>query len=342
MVKFMMEQMTDIKHFYFSVYLLQMSADGKKILRIKHKEATNARFEVNNPKTGKIEHVFFANWKDNPKDKNVQVYPVLDQNDPYWDLMVRMGLEPDPETGKKRPGSKKRIFAIITRIPIPGHKYYPFPYYSAHFKSGWYDISIMIPLAKKAKMTNGMLIKYNVEFHTEYFTQLFSDEKISDPKKQLARQKLEFKNIKSFLSGIENSGKIWFSGYYFDPNGKEIKMVRINLIDNGKAGGDWIEDAEEASNMQCYAQGVHPSSVGATPGKSKGGFSGSDKRELFTIKQAQEKVFRDLLMIPLTVIQEYNGWDPDLTFEIPHLMLTTLDEGIDAKEVIIDNPIEEK
>ncbi len=340
MVKFMLEQMTDIKHFYFSVCLLMMSTDGKKILRIKHKEATNARFEVNNPKTGKIENVFFANWAESPKDKNVQVYPVLDQNDPYWDLMVRMGLEPDPETAKRRSGAKKRIFAIVTRIPTPGHKYYPFPYYAAHFNSGWYDISTMIPLAKKAKMTNGMMIKYHVEFHEEYFELLYKEEKITDPKKQLARRKKEFNDIKTFLSGIENSGKVWYSGYYLDPNGKENRMIRINVIDKEKAGGDYIEDAEEASNVQCYAQGVHPSLIGATPGKSKGGFSGSDKRELFTIKQAQEKVFRDLLMIPLTVTQEYNQWDPDLTFEIPHLMLTTLDEGTDAKEVIIDNSTE--
>lgn len=45
----------------------------------------------------------------------------------------------------------------------------------------------------------------------------------------------------------------------------------------------------EASNALCFAHGVHPNLVGATPGKSQMNNSGSDKRELFTLKQALEK-----------------------------------------------------
>lgn len=332
-VKYLFEQTTDIKHFAFSVSLLLLTRDGKKIARIKHKEAFHCRFGENNKKTGKIEYVFFANWADYPLNDRVQAYPVLDQDDPYFDLMIRMGKEIDPNTGKKGKVTKDRIFAVVTRIPTPGHKYYPFPYYAAHFNSGWYDITAMIPVAKKAKMTNGMMIKYHVEFHKEYFELLYEDENISDPVKKLARKKKEFENIKEFLSGVENSGKVWYSGYYIDPNGKENRMIRINVIDKEKAGGDWIEDAENGISMGCYAMSVHPSMIGAVPGKSKGSFSGTDKRELFTMKQVMERPFRQLMLIPYQIAQEYNNWPKDMVFDIPHMMLTTLDEGRDAKEV---------
>lgn len=332
-VKYLLEQFSDQKHFFFSVSLLIMDKNGSKILKLKHKEAYHCRFETNN-KNGRIDQVFFANWDDDPKENEIKGYPLLDDDDPYTDLMVRLGKEIDPETGKKKPATKDRRFAIVTRFPTPGNKYYPFPAYAAHFNSGWYDVAAMIPVGKKSKMENGLVMKYHVEIHKDYFSGLYTEENISDPVKQKARKTLEITNVKNFLAGIENAGKVWFSGYYIDPNGKEQRMIRINVIDKGKEGGDWIEDAEEAGNIQCYADGVHPSLIGAVPGKAKGSFSGSDKRELFTMKQALEKAFRDLTMIPYQVIQEFNKWPEEIEFEIPDMLLTTLDKGTDAKESV--------
>lgn len=331
-IKYLLEQITDQKHFFFSVTVLILTNDGKKIARIKHKDAYHCRFEEND-KDGRIKNVFYAVWEDNPKDEKIQAYPVLDEDDPFTDLMVRMGRENNPRTGRKDKMTKDRKFAIITRFPTPGHKYYPFPAYAAHFNSGWYDVATMIPIGKKAKMSNGMLLKYHVEIHKDYFPNLFDEEKITDPAKRKARKTKEIQNIRDFLAGIENAGKVWFSGFYIDPNGKEVSMVKITKIDKDKEGGDWIEDAEEAGNIQCYADGVHPSLIGAVPGKAKGSFSGTDKRELFTMKQSLEKPFRDLLLIPYEVTREFNGWDEGIEFDIPDMMLTTLDQGTDAQEV---------
>jgi hypothetical protein len=331
MTKYLLEQISDQKHFYFSVSLLILTVDGKQIAKIKHKEAYHARFETCNPKTGKIENVFIADWENNPKDADIQAYPVLDDEDPMQDLMVRMGTEPDPYTGKKNTPTTDRIFAIITRFPIPGRKYYPFPYYAAHFNSGWYDVASLIPLGKKAKMSNGMMIKYHVEIHKDYFPNLFKDEHITDLAKQKERKTTELTNIKDYLSGVEKAGKVWFSGFYIDANGKEQNMVKINLIDSSKEGGDWIEDQEEAANVQCYAMGVHPSLIGTL--KSSGSLSGTDKRELFTLKQSLEKPWRDMILIPFDIIKAYNKWPAELQFDIPNMMLTTLDEKKDMKPV---------
>lgn len=327
MIKFWVEQFTDIKHFYFSVMLVVLDREGKKIVQIKHIENVNVRFETCDQKTGRIDHVFVGPWKDKPTDNNVVAYPVLDENDPVGDLLVKMGKEPDPGTGKKNNPTKDRVFAVVTKIPTPGNKYYPFPYYASTFNSGWADLKAAIPEAKKAKMRNGMQIKYQVELHKDYFDTLFKNENITSEADKKTRKKTEIDNITNFLSGQDNQNKSWLSTYYIDPNGKEQRMVRINVIANQKEGGEYIEDSEEASNIISYAMGVHPSLIGASPGKNKN-LSGTEARELFTMKQALEKLTRDMLLIPFEVLNDFNGWN--LSFSIPDLLLTTLDKGTDA------------
>ena len=78
--------------------------------------------------------------------------------------------------------------------------------------------------------------------------------------------------------------------------------------------------------------GVHPNMVGAVPGKSQMNNSGSDKRELFTLKQALEKAFHAVMEVPYHVIMHYNGWDEKFAIDVPIIQLTTLDKNKDAEE----------
>ena len=331
MPKYYLEQATDMKHFFFTVAVIILSEDGNKIVRLRHKEAIHTRFELVNPKTGLIERLFYANWKDDPKKDDMETIEVLDLNNPLWDLKVRMGLIPNDD-GVKQAATKTRKFAIVNMFPIPGTAYYPFAYWYSIFQSGWFDIKRLIPKGKKAKFKNGASVKYHVEINKIFWDDLCEQEGITDKQKKIERCNKEKENIKKFLTGIENSGKMWISGFYQNPtDGKEIKYVRITNIDAGKEGGDWIEDSEEASNMICYADNIHPSMVGAAPGKSKGSFSGSVQRELFTMKQSLEKAYQDVLLEPLFVIKKFNGWD-DFKYDVPVITLTTLDKGKDAEE----------
>jgi hypothetical protein len=68
------------------------------------------------------------------------------------------------------------------------------------------------------------------------------------------------------------------------------------------------------------------------PGKSQTNNSGSDKRELYTIAQAPQKPYHDILFAVHRIIIRFNGWKvayPDC----PFIMLSTLDENRDAKLV---------
>lgn len=328
---FQLEQATDMKYFFFCVSVIILSKDGKKINRLIHKEACYCRFEK--ARYGKINHVIYANFRDkaslSPDD--YEVIRLLDPRDPLGDLMVLMGREPGRD-GQTRVRTKDKKFAILVRFPTPGFQYYPVPYYTSIFRGDWYDIKRLIGKGKKAKLRNHASVKYQVEVHKDYWRNICDEEHITDPLKKQERIKKEKENIKNFVSGIENSGKVWITGYYVNPNGQEVRMVRINVIETGKEGGDWSEDIQEASNITCYGDNIHPNLVGATPGKGQSNNSGSDKRELFTLKQALEIPFHDLMNIPHNIVIEYNGWGEKVYPDIPMVLLTTLDQNTDAKQ----------
>lgn len=331
--EFFLEQCTDIKHFFFSVAVIILNREGSKILQVRHKDASFCRFEKADRK-GRINHVFYANWRKGSglSKKDVEVIQLLDQRDPLGHLEVLMGRAPGAD-GLSRKRTTVTKFAVVMRFPTPGQRYYPTPYYTALFRGDWYDLKRLIGKGKKAKIRNHAAVRYQVEVHRDFWDKLLADENITDELEAQKRLKREKENIREFVSGVENSGKVWITSYFIDPNGNEQRMVRINKIDTGKEGGDWADDIQEASNMMCYGTNIHPNLVGATPGKSQTNNSGSDKRELFTLKQSLETAFHDMLTKVHTVIIHYNGWAKKVRPAVPLVMLTTLDKNADAKKV---------
>lgn len=337
MPEFFLEQCTDIKYYFFAVAVVILNKAGNKIVRVRHKDASFCRFEKAG-KNGRVNNVFYANWKKRgtlTRD-DIEVIPLLDEKNPLGDLEERMGLAPGRD-GRCRRRDNRSKFAIVMRFPTPGQRYYPTPYYSAIFRGDWYDLKRLIGSAKKAKIRNHAQVKYQVEIHRDFWASIMAEENISDPLEQLERMKLEKQRIKDFVTGSRNSGKVWISGYYTDSYGKEQRMVRINVIDTSKEGGDWSEDIQETSNMLCYGTNIHPNLVGATPGKSQTNNSGSDKRELFTLKQSLETAFHDTLLKFHNTVIFFNRWEGKCRPQVPIVLLTTLDQNTDAKRVNPDD-----
>lgn len=331
---YMLEQITDMKYFYFTVAVVIMSRDGQRINRLVHKDACYCRLEKADEK-GKINHVYYANWEDYQEGlSGVERIPLLDTSDPYGDLMHRMGRYNADGGNKARPLTHDRKFAMLLRFPTAGNQYYPVPYWSAVFRGGSYDEKRLISVGKRAKLRNTTTAKYQIEIERSYWSRICMEENITDPVKMQERVNKEKQRIKDFVTGVENSGKAWISGYYIDPNGHETRDIRILNIEGQKEGGDWNEDVQAASNTICYADNVHPNLVGAVPGKSTSNNSGSDKRELFTMKQALEIAFHDILLQPLNMVCWFNGWNVVPT--IPMIQLTTLDEHKDAQQITLN------
>ena len=313
----------DFKHFAFCVSVIILNADGSKVVRIVRKEACYCRFTPAN-KQGKIEKVLYANWRVSIASReDIEVIELLDMASPRTDLQERMQAK-----------TKTRKFAIVTRVPTPDSTYYPIPYYAALFKGKWYNIKSLIGMAKEAKLKNSAPIKYHIEISNKYWEGIFKAEGITDRLKQKERVVKEKQNILDFLTGAENAGKAWFSTFYTNPNGDEQHDVVITKVDDDKEGGDWSTDIQEAVNMFCFTMRVHSTLVGSVPGKGQTNNSGSDKRELYTIAQALQKPYHDLLFLPHRIIIKFNKWQGAVP-ECPFIMLTTLDENKDAKEVNI-------
>ena len=310
----------DFKHFGFAVSVIILNEQGNKVVRVLRKEACYVRFAPAN-KEGVIPQVLYANWRNSVRAEQVEVIPLLNPQSPWTDLQAQV---------KKG----KRKFAVISRVPTPDSTYYPIPYYASLFKGKWYNIKQLIGVAKEAKLKNSAPIKYHIEIAKSFWSNIFKAEGITDRVKQQERVNEEKDNIINFLTGMENSGKVLFSEFYVSPNGEEQHDVVINKIETDKEGGDWATDIIEAVNMMCFTMRVHSNLVGSVPGKTQTNNSGSDKRELYTIAQALQKPYHDLLFNVHRLIIRFNKWDgayPDC----PFIQLTTLDENKDAKQVSV-------
>lgn len=311
----------DFKHFGWCVSVIILDNEGKHIVSLHRKEAIYCRFSPAN-KNGVIENIIYANWKKAISSvQDVEVIPLLSQVCPWHDLQERL----------KR-NTHLRKFAVVSRVPTPDSTYYPIPYYASLFKGKWYNIKQLIGLAKEAKLKNTAPIKYQIEVSAKYWDNIFKRERITDPKKMQERVIEEKRKIIDFLTGAENSGKALFSTFYVSPTGEVQHEVVINKIDSDKEGGDWSTDIQEAVNMFCFTMRVHSNLVGSVPGKSQTNNSGSDKRELYTIAQALQKPYHDLLFTVHLIIMKFNNWVGAFP-DCPFIQLTTLDENKDAKMV---------
>jgi len=320
----------DFKHFGFAVSVIILNSDGTKVVRILRKETCYCRFAPAKS-DGYIPYILYANWrKCITRKEEVEKIELLNQQSPWSDLKERMA-------SKK---NKTRKYAIVSKVPTPDSTYYPIPYYAALFKGKWYDIKQLIGMAKEAKLKNSAPIKYHIEIANRFWDGIFKAEGITDRKKQQERVVEEKEKIISFLTGMENSGKVLFSTFYISPDGKEQHDVVINKVETDKEGGDWSTDIIEAVNMVCFTMRVHSNLVGSVPGKSQTNNSGSDKRELYTIAQALQKPYHDLLFTVHHIIIRYNGWE-GVKPDCPFIMLSTLDENRDAKLVTPNKTVEE-
>lgn len=335
MSEFFMEQCTDMKYFFFCVAVLILNREGTAIVNVVHKDACYCRFEKAD-RFGRINHVFFANWRKNGlSKKDVEVIPLLDERDPLGDLEAQLGKAPSRD-GLTKVRTKSRKFAVVMRFPTPGQRYYPVPYYMALFRGDWYDIKRLIGKGKKAKIKNHASVKYHVQVSQDYWDRLAEEAHLTDPKEIAECVKKRKEEIKNFLTGAANSGKTLISNYSINSSGHNVDDIRITVVDTSKEGGDWTEDTQEASNMLCYGTNIHPNMVGAVPGKGQSNNSGSDKRELFTLKQSLETAFHDILLKVHEVVIIFNGWADKVRPEVPMILLTTLDQHTDAVQTTAD------
>lgn len=306
----------------------------RKIVQIWHREACFSRLSVQNEKTGQVEyHGYSSKWGEEASPENVIVRRFLDRKSPLYDLKVRMGLVPNPETGKTEDEKEENGYVLSLGLPVPGRYYYNRPYWWSIFVD-WYDFSCAIPKFKKALLKHQMVLRYQVSVNKNFYAKLYKAEGITDPAKQTERKMKFLQELNDFLSGEENAGKSFVETYEYDKVNKfEEHDILIKPLESFIKGGEYIEDSEEVTNVICNTMSVHPSLKGASPGKSKN-INGTEARELFIIAQVLFKPLREMMLLPLYIAKEINGWPKDIHFAVPNIMLTTLDKNTGSEKSI--------
>lgn len=328
----------DFKHFNFAVSVIILNEEGTKIVELHRKPACYCRFCPADPKTGRITKVLFAPFRNLAHTDTVEEIELLDPRSPWRDLQQRMGLRATRENGAGQEKTKTRKFAILSRFPGVDSMYYPIPHYAALFRGSWYNIKRLIGEAKMSKLKNAAPIKYVIEVSPRYWDNLFSNRHIIDPKEQERLMNEKKQEMLEFLTNVENTGSVLFTPKSISLDGKgESPDITVTPIDSKtKEGGDWESDIAEAVNMMCFTMRVHSNLVGSVPGKAQTNNSGSDKRELYTIAQALQKPYHDILFLVHEIIIRFNKWK-GVHVDCPFIQLTTLDEHTDAKEVTTKN-----
>lgn len=320
---FVMQQLTDVLHYYNAFPELAYSPDGKRIATVRHREAVFSRWSIMNAKGQINYHYYCSDWKDNATSKNIIATRVLDEFDPITEL--------------KMYSAKKERLIFPVYMPSPGRPYYSRPEWYSIFQSGWYDHSCLVPKLKKAILKNQLGVKYIIYISPKYFDKLCKEEGIdrNDRQKYQDRINQEVKAFENFLSGADNANKAILATKELlatASGSTESKWIEIVPVDNDLKGGEYIDDTESTANIICYAMGVHSALIGATPGKNANTIAGSNARELYMIKQALMRPIVDRVMRTLRVVKIFNNWDEDILITIPEYIFTTLDQNKSGKQ----------
>lgn len=320
---FVMQQLTDVLHYYNAFPELAYSPDGKRIATVRHREAVFSRWSIMNAKGQINYHYYCSDWKDNATSKNIIATRVLDEFDPITEL--------------KMYSAKKERLIFPVYMPSPGRPYYSRPEWYSIFQSGWYDHSCLVPKLKKAILKNQLGVKYIIYISPKYFDKLCKEEGIdrNDRQKYQDRINQEVKAFENFLSGADNANKAILATKELlatASGSTESKWIEIVPVANDLKGGEYIDDTESTANIICYAMGVHSALIGATPGKNANTIAGSNARELYMIKQALMRPIVDRVMRTLRVVKIFNNWDEDILITIPEYIFTTLDQNKSGKQ----------
>lgn len=329
---FLKEQLTDL-YWFGNTFCEFVFPKGKDEIRLlKHREAAFSRLFKKDKKGALTRHAYSQKWDEaNPQPLNTTV---LDARRPLFDMKVRLGSETDINNSGHYKKMQGRRFVMVTADASPAAPYYKRPSWYSVFDSGWYDIAVQIPVIKRAILENQLRIKYIVEIDNKYYNKIAEKQKITEEAKYNEMVDAEKKKISDWLKKSKGDA-IFFSEKEFQPtkNGgyDEFSHIKVTVVDTKKQGGEYIKDTEEASNILYNALKVHPSIVGIAPGKSAS-LSGSDKRELFIMKQVLSKADRDRITAIFDLIKEVNDWPKDIYLRIKDIELTTLDKNKNGKE----------
>ncbi|WP_400194053.1 hypothetical protein [Hymenobacter sp. B81] len=294
---------------------LILSRDRSIITSLSTADTAFCRYSVQKPGQAvpDLLHIS-ANWPDaKPGDGYTTSVPVLD---PYFDVVESLRAD-------------KRGFKYVypLSLPSPGQALYQLIPWNSIRKSGWLDVALAIPEFKKALFKNQLSLKYLIEADERWWYWKYPDwdTKTTDERRGIISEELAA--FEKTMAGVDGAGKSVLATTFIHPQtGEKIQALKVTAIDDKIKSGIYIEDSQEAASHIYTALQVDPTLSGISPGKGMGAGSGSDKRVAFNAFIATHYYLQQLILEPLNLVRDYNGWDPDIEFRFLNPEINTLDE----------------
>ncbi len=321
-----LEILTDLSYFHNAFPLFVFDKKFTYIKRVLHREAMFSRWGLDG--NDQIKWLLYSSKWDRspgsiPKKGDIEKSYVIDEFAAVKDIRTQMAAK-----------AYKRV-CMALYLPSPGRPYYSYPNWYSVFRSGWYDNIAAIPELKKAILEHNLGIRYIIYASDKYFT--YREQQAGVPADDIAKRielkKKVVKELNDFACGAENQGKAMTVLKEMTGNGNtEEKYIHIETINDMVKEGEFLTDYETVANVISYAMGVHPSLIGAVPGKNSNSLSGSNIREIYLMKQAQMRPYIDLVLRPFSIVKQINGWDKDIAIVLPEYIFTTLDQNKSGKQ----------
>lgn len=232
------------------------------------------------------------------------------------------------EARQSRVSRKNRPTRFIMSPRDYGGPYYADALWHSIFAGSIFEYAFTIIDDRLTRKRNSNIIGRVIYIHQDYLAALFHQQGENKSKTIGQIQSEVFNDINSWLSNSDNAGQALVSSVFTGPDGNEHKaweIVEIESKANSQAQAEKTE-LQEISSIIFFAMGLDAKLIGNTPGDASSS-GGTDLRERFLVKQIQFAPLQQLMLRPLEVISQFNGWDEHLVWQIDREVLTTLDNS---------------
>lgn len=284
----------------------------QKVDTFLHLDATTCRTGKKNKRTKRVDNHFVgANWEkahydpkargEDRKKNNIRRIPAFDPTNP----------------------TKYPKCIIHTKRYMPGHPYYPLPYWWPTVE--WFRLASKIPAWHSFGMDNGYNIRYHVQIPKSYLENFQPSER--ETKKQAIRDDMD-----AFLSNPKNNGKAFYSTY--SNNGQLPDGWKIDPIDTKLNDEAYTALFDQSNIAVASGLGIDPTLANIMLEGKLG--NASEKRIAYQIHMALNTPRpRQRQLRLLETIQTINGWDPELKFGFEDIEITKLDANPTGEQNII-------
>ena len=328
------QKIRDLKRFWLSP--VEFIFEGDEIVGLKAHKASHFRRSLQDD-NGLSEFGYLnAQWDKGKKvdDPTTSILTIV-QND--FDAVDTFRLIHTPD--------ENAMFVITGPCD---EELYPIPEWTSILESGWLEISNAEPKLVMALIENQAIINYIIKIKDWYWGAKYTQKAWNKFTAEEKRSK-KTETVNSFnemVGSMKNAGKMVLQDVITQLNldlesniqGKPANFKdfqdawELIVVPQNTFSGSLKEPADTARKEIMMAQGLDVSSFGSVPEQNTQG--GSGKSQSMNILQIVTEFIRQLSVLDLEFIKQYNNWDPSMvfTYELP-VMQTTANIPVNQRDL---------